>query len=219
MAALPDKAPAKPRQPRKVLVLAKAAGFVHSCIPLAAKTVEALGRRPEPGPLPSPTIRPPSPRRTWRSTTSYSWTTPRAPSSTIRTMRRPPNPARARCSSSSGPEKAWPEFTLPAIPTMNPAPGGSAPAPGGRGGPGATLAAQMMTAGDKDGDRKLSGAELNALADAWFEKTRHRKRRQGEPAEFRRAPRLGPAPGAAAGPATVPQGRDNRWAPGPNSTS
>src|SRR5664280_2693029 len=43
MAALPDKAPAKPKQPRKVLVLAKAAGFVHSCIPLAAKTVEALG--------------------------------------------------------------------------------------------------------------------------------------------------------------------------------
>ena len=45
MAALPDKAPAKPRQPRKVLVLAKAAGYVHSCIPLAAKTVEALGAR------------------------------------------------------------------------------------------------------------------------------------------------------------------------------
>src|ERR1700722_19719308 len=45
MAALPDKAPAKPRQPRKVLVLAKAAGFVHSSIPLAAKTVEALGEK------------------------------------------------------------------------------------------------------------------------------------------------------------------------------
>ena len=45
MAALPDSAPAKPRQPRKVLVLAKAAGYVHSCIPLAAKTVEALGAK------------------------------------------------------------------------------------------------------------------------------------------------------------------------------
>ncbi len=45
MAALPDSAPAKPRQPRKVLVLAKAAGFVHSSIPLAAKTVEALGQK------------------------------------------------------------------------------------------------------------------------------------------------------------------------------
>lgn len=45
MAALPDKAPAKPKHARKVLVLAKAAGFVHSCIPLAAKTVEALGAK------------------------------------------------------------------------------------------------------------------------------------------------------------------------------
>src|SRR5437764_1040381 len=45
MAALPDKAPAKPGKPRKVLVLAKAAGFVHSSIPLAAATVEALGTK------------------------------------------------------------------------------------------------------------------------------------------------------------------------------
>src|SRR3954466_1464355 len=45
MAALPDKAPAKPQKPRKVLVLARAAGWVHSSIPLAAKTVEALGTK------------------------------------------------------------------------------------------------------------------------------------------------------------------------------
>jgi len=45
MAALPDKAPAKPQKPRKVLVLARAAGFVHSSIPIAAKTVEALGTK------------------------------------------------------------------------------------------------------------------------------------------------------------------------------
>ena len=45
MAALPDKAPAKPKQPRKVLVLTKAAGFVHSCIPLAAKTMDAMGTK------------------------------------------------------------------------------------------------------------------------------------------------------------------------------
>ena len=45
MAALPDKAPAKPQKPRKVLVLARAAGYVHSSIPLAAKTVEALGAK------------------------------------------------------------------------------------------------------------------------------------------------------------------------------
>jgi uncharacterized protein len=45
MAALPDTAPATPKQPRKVLVLCKASGFVHSSIPLAARTIEALGQK------------------------------------------------------------------------------------------------------------------------------------------------------------------------------
>ena len=44
-AALPESAPAKPMKSRKVLVLCKAAGFVHSSIPLAAKTVEELGTK------------------------------------------------------------------------------------------------------------------------------------------------------------------------------
>lgn len=44
-AALPSSAPAKPERSRKVLVLSKAAGFVHSCIPLAAKTVQEMGDR------------------------------------------------------------------------------------------------------------------------------------------------------------------------------
>ena len=43
--ALPASAPARPRQPRRVLVLARAAGFVHSSIPLAARTVEELGKK------------------------------------------------------------------------------------------------------------------------------------------------------------------------------
>jgi uncharacterized protein len=45
MAALPDAAPAEPTQPRRVLVLAKSQGFVHSMIPLGARTVEALGQK------------------------------------------------------------------------------------------------------------------------------------------------------------------------------
>ena len=45
IAALPDKAPAKPQKPRNVLVLGRTAGYVHSSIPLAAKTVEALGEK------------------------------------------------------------------------------------------------------------------------------------------------------------------------------
>ena len=45
MAALPERAPAVPKKPRRVLVLAKAAGFVHTSIPLATRTIEALGER------------------------------------------------------------------------------------------------------------------------------------------------------------------------------
>ncbi len=46
MAALPTSAGVKPTRARKVLVcLRNAAGFVHSSIPLAAKTVEALGNQ------------------------------------------------------------------------------------------------------------------------------------------------------------------------------
>ncbi len=45
MAALPETAPATPKKARRVLVLAKAQGFVHSSIPLAAATVAALGQK------------------------------------------------------------------------------------------------------------------------------------------------------------------------------
>jgi len=45
VAALPAAAPAKAARPRKVLVFARAAGFVHSSIPVAARTVEELGRK------------------------------------------------------------------------------------------------------------------------------------------------------------------------------
>ena len=45
LAAVPDKAPAKPLQPRRVLVLASAGDYVHSSIPLAAKTVDAVGSK------------------------------------------------------------------------------------------------------------------------------------------------------------------------------
>ncbi len=41
--ALPATAPARPKQARRVLVLAHAAGFYHSSIPLAADTVKEMG--------------------------------------------------------------------------------------------------------------------------------------------------------------------------------
>jgi type 1 glutamine amidotransferase len=45
IAALPDRAPATPKQPRKLLVLAKASGYVHSSIPIAARAVEEIGKK------------------------------------------------------------------------------------------------------------------------------------------------------------------------------
>ena len=45
VAALPDRAPAKPRQPRRVLVVGAAAGFIHTSIPLAARTIEEMGKK------------------------------------------------------------------------------------------------------------------------------------------------------------------------------
>jgi type 1 glutamine amidotransferase len=43
--ALPSAAPARPVRPRQVLVLADSPGFTHSSIPLAARTIEELGRK------------------------------------------------------------------------------------------------------------------------------------------------------------------------------
>jgi type 1 glutamine amidotransferase len=45
MAALPATAPARPGKARKILVLGNARGYVHGSIPLAAKTIEELGKK------------------------------------------------------------------------------------------------------------------------------------------------------------------------------
>ena len=45
IAALPAVAPASPARPRRLLVLAHADEFVHSSIPLAARTVDELGKK------------------------------------------------------------------------------------------------------------------------------------------------------------------------------
>jgi type 1 glutamine amidotransferase len=43
--ALPDKAPAKPARPRKVLVYTLAKGYVHDSIPTGAKAIELMGKK------------------------------------------------------------------------------------------------------------------------------------------------------------------------------
>jgi type 1 glutamine amidotransferase len=42
-AALPDKAPAKPKQPRKLLIFSKTAGFRHDSIPIGVKALTLMG--------------------------------------------------------------------------------------------------------------------------------------------------------------------------------
>src|SRR5437773_2509275 len=44
-AALPETALARPKQARKVLIYTKATGFVHSSIPVGAKTFDLMGQK------------------------------------------------------------------------------------------------------------------------------------------------------------------------------
>jgi type 1 glutamine amidotransferase len=181
MLALPGQAPAKPKQPRKVLVLAKASGFVHSCIPLAAKTVEAMGVK----------------TGAWSTTVTYDSSAISAQNlkqydlvfldnTTGAFLDEPTDP-----SAGDARKKALLEFVRSgkglagihaagdsyheARPPMGAATGAAVAAGGavgGRGGRGAgtLLAAQMLAAGDKNSDQKLSRDELSALADVWFDK-------------------------------------------------
>ena len=87
MAALPTAPGSKPMHERRLLVLAHtgAGGFVHASIPLAAKAVEALGKRAVYGPRPSVTTRRISTPITSRNTTPFSWTVQLRVFLTIRT--------------------------------------------------------------------------------------------------------------------------------------
>jgi len=175
MAALPDKAPVKPKQPRKVLVLAKAAGFVHSSIPLAARTIEEMGKK----------------TGAWTATTTYDSADINEANlkqydaiflaSTTGAFLDDPNDAAATAAR----KKALLEFVrggkgLAGIhaasdsyhqnaPSAN-APGGGRQGGGGRGGQAAPVVAQFIAQGDKNSDRKLSKDEFTALSDAWFDK-------------------------------------------------
>jgi type 1 glutamine amidotransferase len=169
MAALPATAPARPKQPRKVLVLGKAQGFVHSSIPLAAKTVEALGSK----------------TGAWSTTSTYDPADINAANlqqydavfldSTTGTFLDDPNDPAATASR----RKALLDFVrggkgLAGIHAATDSyHGNPSPAPAGRGGGGGIaglLAGQMVAQGDKNSDQKLSRDEMTALADVWFEK-------------------------------------------------
>jgi type 1 glutamine amidotransferase len=176
MAALPQTAPAKPRQPRKILVLAKANGFVHSSIPLAARMVEEMGKK----------------TGAWTSTLSWESDVVTADNlkqydaifldSTTGAFLDDPNDAGV----SAARKKALLEFvrggkgligihaatdSYHGNPASTGRAGGGGGGGGGRGGgAAATIATQITNQGDRNSDQKLSRDEVSALADAWFDK-------------------------------------------------
>jgi type 1 glutamine amidotransferase len=224
MAALPDKAPATPRQPRRVLVLGKAAGFVHSSIPLAARTVEELGKK----------------TGAWSTTITYDPADINAQNlkqydavfldSTTGAFLDDPNDQAA----TDARRKALLEFVrsgkgLAGIHAASDSyhrrdvpQTGANPAAGfggrGRGGAGTALAPAMLSQGDTNADQKLSRAELAALANAWFDKVDADKAGSVKQADF--VARFAavvpppPPPAAAAGPRpaqTGPDGQVGTW--------
>ncbi len=174
MASLPAKAMATPAKPRKVLVLAKARGFVHSCIPLAAKTIEEMGKK----------------TGAWTTTVSYDASVITAENlaqydvllldnTTGAFLDEPGKPAvhEAR-------KKALLDFVrsgkgLVGIHAASdsyheteaaPAPAGAAP-PGPPGGSlGGMIASRFMVVVDANTDQKVTAPELGAAADALYAK-------------------------------------------------
>ena len=178
LAALPDKAAAKPQKPQKVLVLARAAGFVHSSIPLAARTLEEMGKK----------------TGAWTATTTYDAADINTQNlkqydlifldSTTGCFLDDPNDKAA----TDARRAALLEFIrsgkgIAAIhaasdsyhgSSCGPAgpPAGGAPAGGGRGrgGTGASLSGAIFADGDTNQDQKLTRTEMTAVADRWFDK-------------------------------------------------
>jgi type 1 glutamine amidotransferase len=219
MAALPAPAPATPARPRKVLVLAHAAGFVHSSIPLAAKTIEALGTK----------------TGAWAATITYD-----AADITAENLKQYDavfldsttgafldDPANAAVTAAR--RQALLEFVrggkgLAGIHAASDSYHASAPVPAPAGGPataaapnvanllgnfsiGATLAPLMLDQADRNRDQKLDKAEVDALADTWFTTLDVRKSGRLLQSDFAFFALLVP-PSAA--PAPVPQGPDTQ---------
>jgi type 1 glutamine amidotransferase len=182
---LPPTAPARPARPRRVLVLADSPGFTHSSIPLAARTIEELGRK----------------TGAWSTTVSYDPNVitaehlksydaivldstvgaflDEAGDQAISESRRAAFLAFVRSGKGlvgihaatdayhSGAGNT--PFTRPAA---TPAPSSGAPAAGrgpAGGGPSLQLAAAIVAQGDKDADQQVSALELHALIDTWFD--------------------------------------------------
>jgi type 1 glutamine amidotransferase len=176
MAALPTTAGVRPLRPRKVLVMAHtgAGGFVHSSIPLAAKTVEAMGNK---GGL-------------WTTTISYDAADINAANlkqydaifldSTTGCFLDDADPAVTAARRTafldfvrSGKGIAGIHAATDSYHSDCIAASAAATASGrgaGRGGTANTLATQFLAQGDKNKDKQVSREEFASLADNWFDK-------------------------------------------------
>jgi type 1 glutamine amidotransferase len=181
-AALPDKAPVKPRQPRRVLVLGRATGYVHSSIPLAARTIEEMGRK----------------SGAWSTTITYDAADINEKNlaqydalflaSTTGPFLDDPTDAAVTAAR----RKALLDFVrggkgLAGIHAATDSYHESAPVPGAPRpayGPAATLAKELLAQGDRNGDGRLSREELRALADTWYEKVDPEKTGRVDQAAF-----------------------------------
>jgi hypothetical protein len=173
MAVLPDTAPAKPLHPRKVLLLCKAQGFVHSSIPLAEKMVDALGAK----------------TGAWSTVVTYNPADINADNlkqydliflaSTTGLFLDDPNDAAATAARRKalldfvrgGKGLAGIHAATDSYHGVPPAPAGSVPTAGfsGRGGGNTNLATQMVAQAGGTGG-KVTRQQFNSLADSWFAK-------------------------------------------------
>ena len=192
MAALPATAPAKPKQARKVLVLGKAAGFVHSSIPLAGRTVEELGKKTgawattityDPADINEQNLkqyRRDLPRQHDRRVPGRCERrggdgSPAEGAARLRARRQGPRRDSRRHrllpSERAGGRASGCRRRLPLRVRRAAAPGarGRGGFGGGRGGA-APLAAAFVAQGDKNSDQRLSKDEFVGLADVWYGK-------------------------------------------------
>ncbi len=213
MAALPATAPAKPAQPRKVLVLARAGGFVHSSIPLAAKTIEALGAK----------------TGAWTTTISYdandinadnlkSYDAVFLASTTGAFLDDPANAAATEARRKAlldfvrggkglaGIHAATDSYHASGADARGAGPGRGAAAanPLGSFSAGKALAPLMIRDGDRNGNQRLDRAEVAGLADAWFDAVDTRRTDRLTQPDFALFALLVPKT-----PSQVPQGPDD----------
>lgn len=177
MAALPDRAPARPARPRKILVLDSSLGFRHPSIPIAAATVEALGKKTgawtttfstNPGDINTANLAQYD-AVFLASTTGCFLDAAGNPAETA--ARRAALLAFVRGGKGLAGVHAATDSYHSTCPNDQPAAGAGGRQGGGRaGGQGAQLAPQMLTQADKNADQRLNMAEVSALATTWFAK-------------------------------------------------